>query len=216
MTMSLDLTAHLHGMTRTVRNLQRDGQPAKAVIASCVYDTDPADLWNALTDPKRIPRWFLPVSGDLKLGGRYQFQGNAGGTITECVPNRRIGATWEFGTAVTWVSVTLTPEGDGTRLELEHVAIIDPNLPPFGPGAVGVGWELGLSGLAWHVSDPAARIDPATGAAWPTTPEGKEFVRQSSSGWGEADIAAGEDPEKARAGAEMTRQFYTGEKPLPA
>jgi len=42
--MSLDLTAHLHGMTRTVRNLQRDGQPAKAVIASCVYDTDPADL----------------------------------------------------------------------------------------------------------------------------------------------------------------------------
>ena len=92
--MSLDLAAHLHGMTRTVRNLERDGKPAKAVIASCVYDTDAADLWNALTDAKRIPRWFLPVSGDLKLGGRYQFEGNAGGTITECVPQKRIGATW--------------------------------------------------------------------------------------------------------------------------
>lgn len=209
--MSLDLAAHLRGMTRTVRNLERDGQPAKAVIASCVYDTDPADLWNALTDPKRIPRWFLPVSGDLRLGGRYQFQGNARGTITECVPHKKIGATWEFGTAVTWVTVTLTPEGNRTRLELEHVAITDPNLPPFGPGAVGVGWELGLSGLAWHVAEPTASIDPATGAAWPTTPEGKEFVRTSSTGWGEADIAAGENPAKARAGAEMTRQFYTGE-----
>ena len=214
--MSLDLAAHLRGMTRTVRNLERDGQPAKAVIASCVYDTDPADLWNALTDPKRIPRWFLPVSGDLRLGGRYQFQGNAGGTITECVPNKKIGATWEFGTAVTWVTVTLTPEGDRTRLELEHVAVVDPNLPPFGPGAVGVGWELGLAGLALHVSAPSVAVDPADGAAWPTTPAGKDFVRAASTGWGEADIVAGEDAAKARAGAEMTRQFYTGEMQPPS
>src|SRR3569832_2570713 len=139
MTMSLDLSAHLRGMTRTVRNLERDGRPAKAVIASCVYDTDPADLWNALTDKERIARWFLPVTGDLKLGGRYQFTGNAGGTITECVPKRKIGATWEFGSAVTWVTVTLSPEGDRTRLELEHVAIIDPNLLFFVSGVVWVG-----------------------------------------------------------------------------
>jgi uncharacterized protein YndB with AHSA1/START domain len=211
--MTLDLAAHLRGMTRTVRNFERDGKPAKAVIASCVYDTDAADLWNALTDPRRIPRWFLPVSGDLRLGGRYQFEGNAGGTITECVPEKRIGATWEFMGGVTWVTVTLTPDGQGTRLELEHVAIVDPNLPPFGPGAVGVGWELGLGGLSLHIAQPAAVIDPAEGAAWATTPDGKEFVRTSSTGWGDADIAAGEDPARARAGAEMTRQFYTGEAP---
>ena len=211
--MSLDPAAHMPPMTRIVRNLERDGKPAKAVIASCVYDTDAADLWNALTDPKRIPRWFLPVSGDLKLGGRYQFEGNAGGTITECVPEKRIGATWEFMGGVTWVTVTLTPDGQGTRLELEHVAIVDPNLPPFGPGAVGVGWELGLGGLSLHIAEPAGVIDPAEGAAWATTPAGKDFVRTSSTGWGEADIAAGEDPARARAGAEMTRQFYTGEAP---
>src|SRR3569832_1088796 len=185
MTMSLNLNAHLRGMTRTVRILERDGRPAKAVIASCVYDTDPADLWNALTDRERIQRWFLPVTGDLKLGGRYQFKGNAGGTITECVPNKKIGATWEFGSAVTWVTGTLTPEGNRTRLELEHVAIIDPNLPLFGPGVVGVGWELGLAGLGLHVSLPTAAVDPAEGAAWPTTLEGKQFVRGSSTGWGE-------------------------------
>jgi len=209
--MSLDLTAYLRGVTRTVRNLERDGQPAKAVIATCIYETDTADLWNALTDPARIPRWFLPISGELKLGGRYQFQGNAGGTITECVPERKIGATWEYGGNVTWVTVTLTPEKTGTRFELEHVAIVGAHWGNFGAGAVGVGWELGLLGLATHLRDPGAAIDPATGAAWPTTPAGKDFVRASTTGWGHADVAAGDPPEAARDRAERTRQFYTGE-----
>lgn len=214
--MTFDPTAYLGAATRAVRNLERDGKPAKAVVATCVYNTDAADLWDALTNPERIPRWFLPVSGELKLGGRYQFQGNAGGTITECVPPKKIGATWEFGPAVTWVTVTLTPQGEGTRLELEHVAPIDPHWDNFGPGAVGVGWELGLLGLATHIANPGVAIDPATGAAWPTTPQGREFVRASTSGWGNADIAAGEAPDKARAAAENTRKFYTGEMSPPA
>lgn len=40
-------------------------------------------MWDACTDPERIPRWFLPISGDLRLNGRYQLEGNAGGAITE-------------------------------------------------------------------------------------------------------------------------------------
>src|SRR5436190_23285212 len=102
--MAFDLSAHMAATTRLVKGLERDGKPAKAVIASCVYDTDAADLWDALTSKDRIARWFLPVSGELKLGGRYQFEGNAGGTITECQPRERIGATWEFGSNVTWVN----------------------------------------------------------------------------------------------------------------
>ena len=214
--MTFDLGAHLNAMSRVVRNFERDGKPATAVIASCVYDTDAADLWDALTSEERIKRWFLPVSGDLELGGRYQFEGNAGGTITECQPQKRIGATWEFAGTVTWVTVTLTPDGERTRLELEHVAIVDPNFPPFGPGAVGVGWDLGFMGLARHIADPGTAMDPVEGSAWPTTPEGKSFVSTSATSWAEADILAGTDAEKARAGAEMTRQFYTGEMEPPA
>jgi uncharacterized protein YndB with AHSA1/START domain len=209
--MAFNPTAHMPELTRVVRNLERDGKPAKAVVASCIYDTDAADLWDALTNRERLPRWFLPVSGDLKLGGRYQFEGNAGGTITECVPQKKIAATWEFGGGVSWVTVTLTPEKTGTRFELEHVAEVGAHWDSFGPGAVGTGWELGFLGLAAHVADPATAIDPATGATWPTTPEGKAFVRMSTTGWGEADIAAGEGAEAARDRAERTRQFYTGE-----
>ena len=208
-----DPTSHLGLVSRAVRNFERDGKPAKAVIAQATYDTDVADLWDALTNPARLPRWFLPVEGELRLGGRYQFIGNAGGTVTECVPLKKIGATWEGGGNVSWVTLTLTPEGERTRLELEHVALVDPNFPPFGPGAVGVGWELGLLGLAVHLETAGAAIDPREGASWPTTPEGKQYIRASSTGWGDADIAAGEEPSKARAGAEMTRQFYTGETP---
>ena len=213
--MSFDLAAHMQAMTRVVRNLERDGKPAKAVIATSIYDTDPADLWEALTSKERLPRSFLPVSGDLKLGGRYKFEGNAGGTITECVPKKKLAATWEYGDTVSWITLTLTPEGARTKLELEHIAIIDPNFPPFGPGAVGVGWDMALMGLGRHLTNPSAVYPPEEAANWGTSPEGKDFVRDASTAWGQADIKAGEDPEKARAGAEMTRQFYTGEMPPP-
>ena len=66
--MSFDLAAHLGAMTRTVKDLERDGKPAKAVIASRVYDTDAADLWDALTNQQRLPRWFAKVDGDFRLG----------------------------------------------------------------------------------------------------------------------------------------------------
>ena len=127
------------------------------------------------------------------------------------MPHKRIAATWEFGGGVSWVTITLTPETAGTRFELEPVAEAGAHWDKFGPSAVGTGWELGFLGLAGHLADRATAMDPATGAAWPTTPAGKTFVRASTTGWGEAEIAAGEAAEPARERAERTRQFYTGE-----
>ena len=62
---------------REVADREWDGKPAKAVVAARVYDTDPDDLWDALTNAERLPRWVAPISGELKLGGRYQLQGTA-------------------------------------------------------------------------------------------------------------------------------------------
>src|SRR3954469_17774066 len=61
------------------------------------YDAPIEDVWEALTTPERIGRWFLPISGDYRLGGRYQFEGNAGGEILDCERPNRLRATWEYG-----------------------------------------------------------------------------------------------------------------------
>jgi uncharacterized protein YndB with AHSA1/START domain len=207
---TIDPTVYVGAVTRVVENRERDGRPARAVIATRSYDTDIADLWDALTNAERIPRWFMPISGELRLGGRYQLHGNAGGTITECEPPKHLAVTWEFGEAVTWVTVTLSrmPKG-GTRLQLEHVAHIDPHWGQYGPGAVGVGWDLGIYGLARHIETGEA-VATGEGLAFLGSPVGKAFVNQSSADWGRADIAGGEDPAVATASAERTRAAYTG------
>ncbi|KQX38666.1 polyketide cyclase [Devosia sp. Root436] len=211
--MAFDLAAHLGAMTREVHNLEKDGQPAKAVFASRVYDTTPPDLWDALTRPERIKRWFAPVSGDLKLGGRYSVEGNASGTVLECEPEKKVALTWEFAGAISWVNLTLTPEGAGTRLELEHIAHISPHWDRFGPGAVGIGWDLSFMGLARYLADLSFEMPPEAAAQWYATDEYKSLVRTTGDGWGQADIAAGADRRHALEAAEATRKFYTGEAP---
>ena len=209
--MTFDLAAHLGAMTRVVETLERDGKPAKAVIASRIYDTDADDLWDALTNPERLPRWFAPVSGELMLGGKYQVEGNAGGTITACEPKKKIALTWEFMGGMSWVTITLSRADEGTRLELEHVAPIDPHWGKFGPGAVGVGWDLGFMGLARHLAEPTAEKPAEAVEGWFASDEAKQMIRATSSDWGRADAEGGEDRAEALARAEMTRKFYSGE-----
>lgn len=214
--MAFDIAAHLGAVDREVRNLEIDGIAAKAVVASRLYDTTPSDLWDAVTQPERLKRWFAPVSGDFKLGGRYQVEGNASGTITACVPEDRVELTWEFGSDTSWVNLTIAPAEGGTLLVIEHLAYVSPHWTQYGAGAAGVGWELGLLGLSEHLKRPADEVRAEGVNGWETSPEAKDLVRQASAGWGEAEIRAGERPEQAREAAEATRRFYSGEPPQEA
>ncbi len=211
--MSFDAVAYAGAIVRAVKSVERDGKPAKAVVARATYDTSLEDLWEAVTTAPRIRRWFLPVTGELKLGGRYQLEGNAGGTIIECDPPRQFASTWEFGGQTTWLQVRLFSDAPGkATLELEHIAIVDEAFwPTYGPGAVGVGWDLGLLGLERHVSDPSADRPPEAAADWATSPEALEFYRSSSTAWGVA--AAADGMANAAEAAENTRKFYSGEAP---
>ncbi|MBX3191820.1 MAG: SRPBCC family protein [Labilithrix sp.] len=199
---------------RKVENREHLGKPAIVAIAVRRYATTVEDLWKAVTTPERLARWFLPVEGNLELGGRYQLKGNAGGTITRCDPPEALDLTWEMGGGTSWVQLRLAIDGDGARLTLEHIAHRDgigkEHLERFGPGAVGVGWDLGLHGLARHIAERGAALDPAAVEAWTKSDEGKAFVRASGEAWGAADAESGEDPENARAKAERTIAFYTG------
>src|SRR5262249_45824537 len=152
-------------------------------------------------------RWFLPISGDLRLGGRYQLQGNAGGEITRCDRPRHLAVTWEFGGDVSWVKVELSegPNG-GTRLGLgDEGHADDARWDQYGPGAVGVGWDMALVGLGRHLATRAA-VDPQAAMAWMGSPEGKEFIRQTSDDWSRASIESGTDDAAAKAAAERTRK----------
>ena len=208
--MNFDVRDHLDAVHRSVSVLERDGQPSRAVTLSRPYETTLDDLWDAVTNGERIPRWFLPITGDLAPGGRYQLEGNAGGTITACERLSHFGLTWEFGGDVSWVDVRLSDDGQGrARLTLTHTALESEHWKTYGPGAVGVGWELGLLGLALHLADPTAPMPDEI--AFATSPDGKAIITGSSEAWEQAAVAAGTDPEAARAAASRTTAFYTGE-----
>jgi len=199
---------------RKIENREHQGRPALVAVAVRTYDTTVEDLWEAITTPERLARWFTPVEGDLKLGGRYQLKGNAGGTITRCDRPAALEVTWEMMGGTSWVNVALAPDGDRARLSIEHIAhkdgIGEEHLKQFGPGAVGIGWDLSLLGLELHLQNPTAPRDEAVISAWTKSNEGKAFMRGSGEAWGAADAAAGEDPQQARARAERTIAFYTG------
>ena len=197
-----------------VENREHLGKPALVAIAGRTYDTTVEDLWAALTTPERLARWFLPVEGDLEPGGRYRLEGNASGTIDHCEPPRALDLTWEAGPRTSWVRVRLAPDGERARLTLEHIAhrdaVGEEFLAQFGPGAVGIGWDLALRGLELHLADPESALDRAEAEAWVQSPEGNAFVRASGEAWGAAHAESGEDPAEAQAKAERTIGFYTG------
>ena len=61
---------------RRVENRDHLGKPAIVAVATRTYDTTVEDLWEAVTTPARVARWFAPVEGELRQGGRYQIKGN--------------------------------------------------------------------------------------------------------------------------------------------
>ena len=62
------------------------------------YDTDIDDLWEALTDPERLRRWYAEVNGDLRPGGEFRtYIADADiestGRVEACEPPRRLLVT---------------------------------------------------------------------------------------------------------------------------
>jgi len=210
----IDVNHQINAVQRRVGARTLEAGEARTVVVSQAYDAAIEDVWDACTSAERIPRWFLPVSGELKLGGRYQLEGNAGGTVERCDPPDSFSVTWEFGGQVSWVEVRLTALGDGgsaarTRLEIEHIAHVGDDMwAQFGPGAVGIGWDSILLGLSQHLSGSPA-VTPENSAAWVASDEGRRFMTLSGERWRDAHVASGADEAEARGMAERTIAAYT-------
>ncbi|MGH1562898.1 SRPBCC family protein [Mumia sp. DW29H23] len=206
-----DLITEMDAVRRSVREGKLPAGDAHVVALSRTYPAPPEEVWDAVTNPERIPRWFLPVSGDLRLGGTYQLEGNAGGEIRVCEPPRRLLVTWVMGEPegpedASIVEVRLEPDGeDGTRLDLEHTAVVPPEMwDQFGPGAVGVGWDLALLGLWANLTG----LELGSPEQLDKDPTIRECMTTSSRAWGEALATTGASADDVAAKVAATTAFY--------
>jgi uncharacterized protein YndB with AHSA1/START domain len=214
----IDIVREIEAVQRSVGTGRLGDGEGRAVRLQRTYDSPIDDVWDALTTPERISRWFLPISGDYRVGGRYQLEGNAGGRILDCDRPHRLRVSWEYGAAAdagpaSEVELRLTPAGEGTTVELEHVAIVpDEMWEQFGPGAVGVGWDGGVLGLTLHLRGGSVD-DPI---AWQVSEEGRAFNTRSSIAWGAAYEASGADPAVVATAVTNTTAFYVPAPETPA
>lgn len=132
------------------------------------FATTPEDLWQAVTDPERLARWYGEVTGDLREGGDLAIHIaaaglDATGRIETCQPPRRLRVTTreteesvaagDGPPAFTEViEAALTAEGEHTLLVVEVSG-----LPLDRIAAYGAGWQMHLESLAAHLdgTEPA-------------------------------------------------------------
>jgi uncharacterized protein YndB with AHSA1/START domain len=210
-----DARDEISAVGRRVERRPLHGQEGRTAVISRCFNATIEEVWDACTNPERVVRWLMPLSGDLHSGGRYQLKGNAGGTIESCDPPTSLAATWEYGGEVDRVELRLSPAGENeTRLELAHTVREDSKWDEYGPGAVGPGWEFALAALGGELGpkDDTRRMEPG----WAGSKQGEDFIRLSSARWCEAHIAAGADTAHATQAAERTAAFWSRPAPQSA
>lgn len=165
----IDITGQLGAIERVVERRHAENGEIVVALIRRTYTAAIDDVWDALTNPERMPRWFLPITGDLRPGGTFQLEGNADGHIVECTPPEMLRVT--FGGPTSFLELRLTSDDDKTtRFELEHTVPIE--IAQNGAGAlfVGPGWDAGIVALDLHLNgtgdDPlSATTSPELGRA---------------------------------------------------
>jgi uncharacterized protein YndB with AHSA1/START domain len=153
----------------TAKNTAKDtvtgtSTDTKTVTMTRRYDAPPAEVWDAWTNPDRLPRWLGTVSGTLEPGGEVLLLMTTDDKpvpcrIVDCQPERRLAVIWcQPGEPESAAEIRLRPDenGDGTIgtiLTLEHG-----RLPKDLAVGYGYGWEDFLDRLAALLTggDPGA------------------------------------------------------------
>ena len=155
----IDIVREIEAVQREVGSGRIAAGEGRAVRLRRTYDAPIDDVWDALTEPERIGRWFLPISGDYRarrplpvrgqrrrrdrrLRAPEQVAGHVG-LRGDGQSRRRLG---DRGAAL----------AGGRRSDDRSSWSTSPSCPTtagteYGPGAVGVGWDKGLLGLALHL-----------------------------------------------------------------
>jgi uncharacterized protein YndB with AHSA1/START domain len=166
------------------------------------YDASTEDVWSAITEPDRLRRWFLPLSGDLREGGKYELEGKASGEILRCRPPRFLKVTWM--SEVSLVELRLEDDEEGTALTLEHSVPLE--MAGSGAGALfpGPGWDVAFLGLGLYLSGETVD-DPQ---AWESTLDVQRYNALVIEAWAEAASATA-TPEEIEGAKAAAKAHYT-------
>lgn len=208
-----DLAGWVAGTSRDVERRLVSGSERYAVILRRQYGVLAEEVWDACTSAARLAEWFLPISGELRLGGRYQFEGNAGGQILDCDRPRLVRVSWEYGdnpAQQLTLQVSQQP-GAGAAVQLEHAGPAElAGVPEFAFG-VGPGWDPALIALGTYLD-----ADMPDKSWWLESPEARELIERSVRAWqqvlNDREIAT---PAVIAKAAETSLAFYTGTEPPP-
>lgn len=141
---------------------------SEPVVVEGLFNVTPERMYRAWTSPDEVIKWFGPAPNsliaceiDLRIGGKWRFvledspekKRRIEGEYLEVEENRRLVFSWTFVTQVdggepevthpSKVSVTFTPDGAATRIDLRHEAIRSED----GRLGVGRGWEACFTSL---------------------------------------------------------------------
>lgn len=193
-----DLAEHVDAIDRLVAQQSTGDGPTVVVSLSRRYPAEMTQVWAALTEPDRVRRWFLVLTGDLRPGGTFQLEGNASGDILTCRPAEQLVIT--FGGPSSVVEVRLTADGGGTRLSLHHTVPMEMAGSSAGALYVGPGWDAALMGLALYLAGDVSR-NPLEASS---SREGQQFAAYSLDAWVAVVEASGTADATAVAAAKKT------------
>lgn len=199
------------------------------------YDAPITDVWSALTDRARLARWMFPIEGELRVGGSFQFQGNAGGDILACEPPHLLRVTYGGPTSTVEIRLAEVEPGPGqraargagpgeaarrerderdergagaTELVLEHTVPIEIARSVAGALFVGPGWDTGLVALDLHL-----RGTLADAAAFHKSREVQDLGAGSISAWATTAAAAGASDDEIAALREIALAHFAPDAP---
>lgn len=98
---------------------------ARVAVFTRIYQTTIEDLWDACTNPERLRRWYVPVSGELRVGGDFQQVNMGSGTILECEAPQWLKLSLGDGADEIELRLSHGPEDGTTTLELQHATTLD-------------------------------------------------------------------------------------------
>jgi uncharacterized protein YndB with AHSA1/START domain len=124
-------------------------RPSRQIVKEIVIDAPPSKVWPHLIDTAKVAGWLMPNDFQARVGSPFfldcENQGRIDCVVKEVVAERRLVYSWQSKeTRVeTTVTITLTAEGDRTRVKLVHSGW--DALPPADQDGIMGGFDRGWS-----------------------------------------------------------------------